>query len=70
MFLSFQNFIDSSKIIEEILVNSQNIVDLNLRNSAVEKLEGYFPELQTLDLKNTKSLKYINIKAPKLHHIF
>jgi|GEM_PF-6273481 len=54
MFLSFQNFIDYSKIIEEILVNSQNIVDLNLRNSAVKKLEGYFPELQTLDFKTEK----------------
>jgi hypothetical protein len=48
----------------------REVVDLNLRSSKVENLEGEFPKLETLDLRKTADLKNVQIVAPNLKTVF
>ncbi len=74
MFVSFQNDKTINDINQEELlnlnININEIVDLNLRNTTIINLEGYFPELAILDLRDSFNLQFVNINAPKLKRIF
>jgi hypothetical protein len=67
MYITLQNS-DEVALPEDF--NKIEVVDLNLRSSKIEKLEGNFPELKTLDLRKTGELKLVNIVAPNLQTLF
>lgn|GEM_PF-5411226 len=46
------------------------VVDLNLRSSQIENINGEFPLLKTLDLRKTANLKSVDIIAPHLQTVF